>query len=919
MRLLALFTLGIAVLISPLTLAKQDKAIFAYYKQWAIYSPNYHINDVPGAQITHLVYQSANINAKGKVLIGNEYADINHAYPGDNPANTGFSGSFGQMLILKTQHPQLKTLISIGGWGRSEHYSSIAADPRLRINFANSVIAFMQKYQFDGIEIDWNYPITSNLVLNSSRDTDPENYTLLLKEIRQRLDSASQRDNKKYLLISTISTAPDYEKTWQVKQVSDVLDYISLSTAYMHGWWETTTNHITPLQLASQTALALESLKVESNSIAKATSKVLNLGADPNKIVLNIASFATGWVGVPNTNNGLYQQAELVAWGSWDSADSGRTGLYDRGHLTGFLDNPNYQHLWDDEAHMPWIYNPEKLDGHFVSYENSRSLSGKVNFIKENRLAGIGIRQIHNDVKGADSIIRQTHALIHPWQALWFKAAAFYASYKVKIWMTLGFFILLLILLYRIKRQQRKEESSDVDDRNQYLKLKSQLQQLNVPLQGIASLTSQLDSRDLPLQTFSQQNLAHIGATGHQLNFLVHNLLYETTLAQSPRIPEPKPLAVAEMINTCGKILAPQYLYKGVTLDLQLEQSSTIIADEAYLQKLLLTLLSNACERSLHGQQVTLTLINENNQTQINIQDQAANHKTSISQVPNMLLIKQCVTSLGGEISFDTHEQLGQACMVRLSSCALPAQNSQGVLTVLQQSADETTDNQTRPAMTSRLKSLQLFSSQATQLKDIQELVKEAFELFVKDPLKPSVTVYQGENILHTNREEEEEEADSLTISHPDLGEYRFELSSHSPLNEEDIYYFHSLVAQIQMVRRQLHEMAKEPQLLCELYEVASRKEKLNYIKAEKGYSGVYANGEANPVYLSLRLKTIKLYFDDDVLLQIHRSYLVNPRKVLKVNQLTKLKHEIELENIKLPVARPYVPVLKQHFPHWFS
>ena len=68
-----------------------------------------------------------------------------------------------------------------------------------------------------------------------------------------------------------------------------------------------------------------------------------------------------------------------------------------------------------------------------------------------------------------------------------------------------------------------------------------------------------------------------------------------------------------------------------------------------------------------------------------------------------------------------------------------------------------------------------------------------------------------------------------------------------------------------------------------------------------------------------MRLRTIKQYFDDITLVQVHRSYLVNPKKVNRINAIAKLKFELELGTTKIPVSRTYIPMLKENFPHWFS
>lgn len=923
MRFMLLLLSAFSSLFAFASYASEEKVIFAYYNQWATYSPSYHINDIPLAQVTHLVYKSAKIDEDGYVDVGDEFADISQAYPGTDEA-AEFAGTFGQMVLAKQDNPDLKTLISIGGWGRSDHFSNIAADDELRANFVESAVDFMMQYQFDGIEIDWIYPIASKRVEQQGLEADKANYLKLMIELNRALHLLGNQENKKFLLIASISGAPEYADKWLVRDVSKYLDYISLTTAYMHGWWEQVTNHIGPLYLSQSTRQKLQGLDTEQNSINQAIQAVIDAGAPSHKLVLNAAAFATGWDQVEQNNNGLFQTAGAVSWGSWDSSGTGRQGLYSRGHLIGFMDDPEYQVFWDDEAKMNWLFNPNKNNGHFITFENEKSLSAKVAYIESNNLAGIALRQIHNDVKGKDSLIRTLHTIMYPWQAIAYKAKLFYQTYQARIWLTVAFLVVMSSILLRLIYLQRKEEELDLKDRNQYLKLKSQLQQLNNPLQGIAALAQRLPQHAESITEPSYSQMLQVGQTGQQLNYLVHHLLQDTTLSHSPRQPEPESVDINDSLYVCGNILSPYFESKKVQLSNQgIAKQTMVVADPSYLQKLLITLLSWAADSSNKHEKITLTTVVDTRYVNLTIAVNGPAPSISIAQLPNMTAIKQCVNLLGAEIHYHTGEKQQSCVLTLLGSEQEPeklpeiqvAPSSQAPVADTQPAVS---NNTSLEPTAERLKTLQHFSSQATKIKDINELVKEAFEVFVNDPKHPKVEVMRGENLVHSNTEDGDKVDDGVSISHPDLGDYKFQLYSSEPLGEEDIYYYHSLVAQIQMVRRQLHEITKEPQLLSELYEIASRKDKLSYIKAENGYSGIYMPNQADPTYLSLRLKTIKMYFDDDALLQVHRSWLVNPKKVIRIQQISKLKYEVEVDNQKIPIARPYIPVLKQHFPHWF-
>lgn len=116
--------------------------------------------------LTHINFAFANIK-DGKVIEGNEK-----------------DGEILKSLMRLKVNDSLKILISVGGWGWSGNFSDAVLTERSREIFANSGIAFMQKYKLDGIDLDWEYPGQVGAG-NVFRPEDKQHFTSVLKLLRK--------------------------------------------------------------------------------------------------------------------------------------------------------------------------------------------------------------------------------------------------------------------------------------------------------------------------------------------------------------------------------------------------------------------------------------------------------------------------------------------------------------------------------------------------------------------------------------------------------------------------------------------------------------------------------------------------------------------------------------------------------------
>src|SRR3954465_3193447 len=110
---------------------------------------------------------------------------------------------------LKNQNPNLKILISIGGWSWSKNFSDAVLTDTSTKNFVSSAVAIVAKYNLDGIDIDWEYPgmIGDS---NTYRPEDKEHYTLLFKDLREGLDSLNEITHIKYFITTAVGGSQEY-------------------------------------------------------------------------------------------------------------------------------------------------------------------------------------------------------------------------------------------------------------------------------------------------------------------------------------------------------------------------------------------------------------------------------------------------------------------------------------------------------------------------------------------------------------------------------------------------------------------------------------------------------------------------------------------------------------------------------------
>lgn len=383
------------------------KNLVGYFAAWNVHGRGYFAKTVDAsgaaAKLTHINYAFANISPDLLAQLGDANADIQMAYTAansvDGVADTNeagaLRGSFNQLRKLKAKYPQLKVLISVGGWSWSNRFSDAALTPASRTAFVKSCVELFiqgrfapnvrQPGVFDGIDIDWEFPGVAGASKNF-RAEDSRNFTELLTEFRQQLDAQGAADGKRYLLtIATSAVASTYAKL-ELDRIHPHLDAINLMAYDFHGAWDKTANFQSALFAAPNDPSAAQNLTCDA-----AVQGFLKAGVPASKLNLGVPFYGRGWTGVePGPDGtGRFQKAH----GAAPADGGGEKGMSDYRVLKNL--SPAFAPHWHAEAKAFSVYNAESKT--FWTYDNADVMAAKAAYITAKNLGGAMIWELGGD------------------------------------------------------------------------------------------------------------------------------------------------------------------------------------------------------------------------------------------------------------------------------------------------------------------------------------------------------------------------------------------------------------------------------------------------------------------------------------------------------------------------------------------
>jgi chitinase len=328
----------------------------------------FDLRSAPVDKLTDLIYSNAKPSANGTCVLAHPDVDENN---------------FVILRSIKAAHPNLHLLLSVGGAPPSTFFSKVASSEDLRQRFAQSCVELAFKNGFDGLDIDWEYPVNDGIPGYTLHSEDRQNFVSLLKTTREVLD---QRMGKRRGLLTAATTAywnhlPDLA----VGEIASYLDWFNVMAYDLCDMNPQYASHASSLFAWEEAPNQKPGAQALANADA-AVKWYLSHGVPAQKIVLGVPFYGTVWTGVQAKDHGLFQSFT-------DREDDGVPFRKIHHELA------SYTRVWDEKAQAPWLYGSS---GVMISYEDEQALTAKVKYVRQNHLGGIMFWEISEDDEAFD-------------------------------------------------------------------------------------------------------------------------------------------------------------------------------------------------------------------------------------------------------------------------------------------------------------------------------------------------------------------------------------------------------------------------------------------------------------------------------------------------------------------------------------
>lgn len=317
-----------------------------FFANWGVYEKKHFPINMRTEYLTHVFYAFLLIDEEsGNLKFSDEWCDVNMPLVSANDPAKQVKGNLQQLFQLKQKNRNLKVIMSVGGWGTCHLFQAVMADRAKFNNFVKSCIYFVQEYGFDGVDIDWEFPLAHEHPL----------VVKLLRELRSGLDKVSTR-----LSLSYCGSALD-----------DTIDGINLVELDQYlSFWNLMCYDFSGVSYSEKTGHHSNLFGSNGNNNISASylvDKYIKIGIPAHKLLLGMPLYGKLFPGVKKG----------------DIGQSFTKGTEETFHYNKI---PNGTKRYDSAKVAATSYDSSTQK--FITYDDEKSVKMKANFTKKKGLGG---------------------------------------------------------------------------------------------------------------------------------------------------------------------------------------------------------------------------------------------------------------------------------------------------------------------------------------------------------------------------------------------------------------------------------------------------------------------------------------------------------------------------------------------------
>jgi len=270
-------------------------------------------------------------------------------------------------LTTQAHEAGVKVILSLGGWGWDKQFAAIVSKPESEDRYVESVMGIVEAFDYDGIDVDWEYPDTKEEVAGFDR---------LAKRFRKQLDELGVKKKRPMLQTMAAAASTNTLKWLSNELLLGTLDWVNVMTYDMAGDWTDYAGHHSPL-------FASKKQPGNPRSTELSIKCLIDRGMPPNRLALGIPLYGKGFpVSEPYASTKEKKQGQRSPGGNYS-------------RIVQLQKEQGWTRQWDDETKSPWLIAPDKSA--VIGYEDTESIALKTEWAMRLGLRGVFFWEINHD------------------------------------------------------------------------------------------------------------------------------------------------------------------------------------------------------------------------------------------------------------------------------------------------------------------------------------------------------------------------------------------------------------------------------------------------------------------------------------------------------------------------------------------